>query len=322
MSGPKEEEVITYIITQIQALEYNDMETLEPSWVRSVLLTAGGPRQKLMMWVLSQLCPTEAAELATVPQHSLIHRILQSLSCMGICRLGDSDVIHGTAPAAAQLQFWCVCFDSISRLRQLSPGASKQRAESRAANLLLDHLAHSPHLQPTMREGGVRVVPADLKEKYRAWCRVRQNLPVADLLLDTQEHHSEAMEKYNTMDERWKLRLSTEEQREIQGSVCEAVSRLTKQQELLQGVYSSYIAPWTNSTTQLELPNTGPLIHEANIKLATLTQVLKSSEEASQRCEDLGEHEKTAARQGIHPSAIMSTLRSIVTRPSFAKSSV
>lgn len=55
--------------------------------------------------------------------------------------------------------------------------------------------------------------------------------------------------------------------------MCSSIADMSKQQELLQGAYSSYITPWITSTQQLELPNTGPLIHEANTKLATLTKV-------------------------------------------------
>lgn len=43
------------------------METLEPSWVQSVLLTAGGPRQNLLKWVLEQFSPAEAVEVRALP---------------------------------------------------------------------------------------------------------------------------------------------------------------------------------------------------------------------------------------------------------------
>lgn len=49
-------------------LEYPGMETLEPSWVQSVLLTAGGARLSLLMWVLGQFSPAEAAEVQALPQ--------------------------------------------------------------------------------------------------------------------------------------------------------------------------------------------------------------------------------------------------------------
>lgn len=62
-----EEFYCTFIL---QILQYKGIETLEQSWVRSVLLTPGSSRKNLMMWVLSYLCPTEAAVLPTAPEHT------------------------------------------------------------------------------------------------------------------------------------------------------------------------------------------------------------------------------------------------------------
>ncbi|XP_053652136.2 uncharacterized protein [Cherax quadricarinatus] len=266
----REEDILAGIITHLEYLSYNGLETMEPSWVRSVLLTAGVPRQSLMLWVLSQLVPTEAAEISTAPPHIHTQRILQCLSCMGICRSGDSEVIQGTAPAAAQLQFWQRCLDSISHVRRFSTSVKDQESESHSSSILLDQLADSPYLQPILKH--------------------------------------------------WKVQQTSTEQNELQANVCQGISDLSKQHELFQGVYSLYIAPWTTSNTQLELPNTGPLVHESNVKLTKLTQVLKRTEEASQRCEELGEQEKAVTRHSNHSSAITSTLHSLISQQSLAKS--
>lgn len=315
----REDDAITYIINQLEILEYKGLETLERSWVRSVLVTPGSPRKNLMMWVLSYLCPTEAADLPTVPEHTHTQRIMQSLSCMGICQPGDSEVIEGTAPPALQLKFWCMCLDSIWRLLQFLPLTSQQQAESNTADMLLDRLAHSPYLQPTLKEGGVSIIPGDLREKYRAWCKHGGHISYPDLLLERKDQVKSQLEKYNAMEERWKVRLSEEEHHQLQADVCQGLSGLSKQLDLFQGVYTAYIAPWTTSTKQLELPNTGPLVHESNSKLATITEIIKSMKEPSKRCEDLAEHEKSLARHTNHPSAITSTLHSILSKTTPAK---
>lgn len=66
---------------------------------------------------------------------------------------------------------------------------------------------------------------------------------------------------------------SAEEHQDLQTRVEAALSSLTKQQEVLRGVYTTYIAPWTASNTQLELPSTGPLVEQANSKLSSLVKV-------------------------------------------------
>nr|XP_053652135.1 uncharacterized protein LOC128702126 isoform X1 [Cherax quadricarinatus] len=316
----REEDILAGIITHLEYLSYNGLETMEPSWVRSVLLTAGVPRQSLMLWVLSQLVPTEAAEISTAPPHIHTQRILQCLSCMGICRSGDSEVIQGTAPAAAQLQFWQRCLDSISHVRRFSTSVKDQESESHSSSILLDQLADSPYLQPILKDGGTTVIPGDLREKYRMWCRYGQYIPVTDLLQDNHDQLNKQLEKYSAMEEHWKVQQTSTEQNELQANVCQGISDLSKQHELFQGVYSLYIAPWTTSNTQLELPNTGPLVHESNVKLTKLTQVLKRTEEASQRCEELGEQEKAVTRHSNHSSAITSTLHSLISQQSLAKS--
>lgn len=76
-----------------------------------------------------------------------------------------------------------------------------------------------------------------------------------------------------TLLQQWDQTLSDEEHQDLQNRVEAALSSLTKQQEVLQGVYSTYIAPWTASNTQLELPTTGPLVEQANSKLSSIVKV-------------------------------------------------
>ncbi|XP_042890644.1 uncharacterized protein LOC122265389 [Penaeus japonicus] len=311
MPRMKEDELLQHIIKYIDVLEYPGMETLEPSWVQSVLLTAGGARLSLLMWVLGQFSPAEAAEVQALPQSLQLQRILQTLSSFGVCRPGDTEIIEGNAPPGAQYRFWLGCLESIYNLRRFPPLPAHQHSESYAADSLMDQMSHSPHLQLILKEGGVNVVPGDQREKYRAWYKYSQRTPVSESLEATEEKLRECQKMYEATDNRWKAE-SPSNPKELQTKVCSSIADLCKQQELLQGVYSAYIAPWTTSTQQLELPNTGPLIHEANTKLATLTKVLKATQDASDRCEELSEREKAIMRHSTQPSSVTSTLHALV----------
>ncbi|XP_037772777.1 uncharacterized protein LOC119568377 [Penaeus monodon] len=313
MPRVKEEEMLQLIIKYIDVLEYPGMETLEPSWVQSVLLMAGGRRLNLLMWVLEQFSPAEAVEVQALPQTLQMQRILQTLSALGVCRPGDAEVIEGNAPPGTQYKFWLGCLESIYNLRRFPPLPAHQQSESYAADSLMDQMSHSPHLQLILKEGGVNVVPGDQREKYRAWCKYGQRIPISELLGETEEKLKECQKMYDAMDNRWKAE-SSSDPKELQTKVCSSIADLGKQQELLQGVYSAYIAPWTTSTQQLELPNTGPLIHEANTKLAALTKVLKATQDASNICEELAEREKAIMRHSTQPSSVTETLHTLVSQ--------
>ncbi|XP_045626019.1 uncharacterized protein [Procambarus clarkii] len=318
MLSPLEEADLACVIAQLEALKYNGLETLEPSWVHSVLVTPGAPRQSLLTWALIQLFPLEAAELATAPQHVHTPRILQCFSCMGICKAGDSDVIQGTAPAPAQLKFWRRCLDNVRNLQESTAFADDKRVEPQASNALLDQLAYSPHLQPILKGGGTSLIPGDLQEKYRTWCKYGQYIPLGDLLQDSHDQLAEQLKKYNNIEEQWKVKSFAEQQSDLHTDLNKQVPAFTKELGLFQGVYSLYIAPWTTSSTKLELPDTGPLVHDATGKLAKLIQALKSTEEALQKCEELGEQEKLLERHGNCPS-VTSSLQSLLTQPSLNK---
>lgn len=313
MSRVKDKEMLQHIIKYIDVLEYPGMETLEPSWVQSVLLTAGGPRQNLLKWVLEQFSPAEAVEVRALPQTLQMQRILQSLSALGVCRHGDTEVIEGNAPPAAQYKFWLGCLESIYNLRRFPPLPAHQHSESYAADSCMDQMSHSPHLELILKEGGVNVVPGDQREKYRAWCKYGQRTPISELLRQTEVKLKECQKMYEAMDNRWKAE-SILNPKELQTNMCSSIADMSKQQELLQGAYNSYITPWITSTQQLELPNTGPLIHEANTKLATLTKVLKAIQDASNMCEELAEREKAIMRHAMQPSSVTSTLHTLVSQ--------
>lgn len=69
------------------------------------------------------------------------------------------------------------------------------------------------------------------------------------------------------------MKCSEEEGQQLQLNISEAVKNLMQQQDLLQGVYTSYIAPWTTSRPQLELSDVGSLVHQSRGQLNTITQV-------------------------------------------------
>ncbi|XP_037772678.1 uncharacterized protein LOC119568293 [Penaeus monodon] len=256
MPRVKEEEMLQLIIKYIDVLEYPGMETLEPSWVQSVLLMAGGRRLNLLMWVLEQFSPAEAVEVQALPQTLQMQRILQTLSALGVCRPGDAEVIEGNAPPGTQYKFWLGCLESIYNLRRFPPLPAHQQSESYAADSLMDQMSHSPHLQLILKEGGVNVVPGDQREKYRAWCKYGQRIPISELLGETEEKLKECQKMYDAMDNRWKAE-SSSDPKELPTKVCSSIAILANSK---------------NYCKQLELPNTGPLIHEANTKLAALTK--------------------------------------------------
>ncbi|KAG0717226.1 hypothetical protein GWK47_054876 [Chionoecetes opilio] len=111
---------------------------------------------------------------------------------------------------------------------------------------------------------------------------------------------------------KWDEIPSAEEHHSLQASVEQALANLSKQQEVMQGVYSTYIAPWTTSTTHLELPTTGPLVEETESKLSSLVKALKTTEEILHNCEKLEEQEKAILKASHHPSCISTTLHSLV----------
>lgn len=323
-SQTAEEDLLERIVRLIEVLGYDGMETLDHKWVRSVLVSGGTERHNFMVWVVSQFCSTDAADLQMAPVQTHSQRILQSLSSMGVCKPGDADLIEGTAPPFNQLKFWRACLEKIGQLRQASNLRSR-RQDSFTSDMLLDHLAHSSYLNQILKDSGANVIPGDLRGKYRASYKYIKSIPLSEVLQESEEHLSESQERYKAVDKKWKTSSPVcangdDQNGEQQQNLCSTISGLNKQQDLFQGVYTSYIAPWTTSAPQLELPNTGPLVQEATAKLLNLTKVLKSMEEVSQRCEELAEQEKQMTRHVNHPPTIMSTLQSIVTLESNAKS--
>ncbi|KAG0722484.1 HAUS augmin-like complex subunit 7 [Chionoecetes opilio] len=301
-----------HIIAQLQELECDALETLEPQWVYSVLVSPGRPRQTLLKWVFARLCPSEYSNLSTVPPHVQEQKIFQSLTCMGICLPGDSNIVEGSAPEAAQLKFWRTCLDAIHHLHNFLQARDKRITEPHDASVLLARLAHSPHLLPTLRGGEASLVPEDLKDKYQAWCKQQKHSSVSESLRKVKEQLCEVQEKHKSFDKVWDEIPSAEEHHSLQASVEQALANLSKQQEVMQGVYSTYIAPWTTSTTHLELPTTGPLVEETESKLSSLVKALKTTEEILHNCEKLEEQEKAILKASHHPSCISTTLHSLV----------
>ncbi|KAK8386320.1 hypothetical protein O3P69_010770 [Scylla paramamosain] len=306
-----EDPTLQDIIRKLEALGCDELETLEPQWVYSVLVSPGRPRQNLLRWVIARLSPSEYSNLSSVPSHAQEQKILQILICMGICLPGDTDIIEGSAPEMTQIKFWRTCLDVIEHLQDFSQTRDKERIDPQVASLLLSHLALSPHLLPTLKEGEATLVPEDLKDKYHVWCKQQKHTPVSESLRKVKEQLSQEQEKHKYL-EKCEAIPSTEEHQSLQASVEKALSSLTKEQELLRGVYSTYIAPWTTSTAQLELPNTGPLVEEADSKLSTLVKALKTTEEILENCERLEEQEKAILKEVLHPSSITTTLHSLV----------
>ncbi|XP_045136940.1 uncharacterized protein LOC123519581 [Portunus trituberculatus] len=307
-----DDHTLLLIINKLQALGCDELETLEPQWVHSVLVSPGRTRQNLLRWVITRLSPSEYSKLSSLPNHAQEQKILQILICVGICLPGDTDIVEGSAPEVTQLKFWKTCLDVIEHLQDFSQPRHKERIDPQDADLLLSHLAHSSHLLPTLREE-VMLVPEDLQDKYHAWCRQQKHTPVSDSLRKVNEQLSREQEKHNYL-EKCKAIPSAEEHQSLQASVEKALSSLAKEQEVLRDVYSTHIAPWTTSSTQLELPNTGPLVEEADSKLSTLLKALKTSEEMLENCERLEEQKKAILREAQHPSSITTTLHSLVAK--------
>lgn len=55
-----------------QKLGYDGLDSFEPAWVQSVLVSGGGggPRHNLLQWVVQQLSASTAADLHRAPQHT------------------------------------------------------------------------------------------------------------------------------------------------------------------------------------------------------------------------------------------------------------
>ncbi|XP_050726473.1 uncharacterized protein LOC127003609 [Eriocheir sinensis] len=310
MTAAREED-LRLIIGRLEALGCNELETLEPHWVHSVLVSPGRPRQSLLMWVFAHLCPSEFDRLSSVPPLAHPQKILQSLICMGLCLPGDIDIIEGSAPEATQIKFWKTCLDTIHHLQNFSQPGKKETSDPQLASLLLSHLAHSPHLLPTLKGSETSLVPEDLLNKYHAWQRQRNHTPVSESLKKLENHLSEEKEKCKPL-EKWHETLSSEEHQHLQTSIEGALTSLTKQQEVLRSVHTTYIAPWTASNTQLELPTTGPLVEQAHSKLSSIIKDLKGTEEILQNCEELEEQKRTILKDTQHPSSIITTLHSLV----------
>ena len=62
--------MVNILLSFPQTLECDELDTLEPQWVRSVLVSPGRPRQNLLNWVFARLCPSEFSTLSTVPPHA------------------------------------------------------------------------------------------------------------------------------------------------------------------------------------------------------------------------------------------------------------
>lgn len=230
---------------------------------------------------------------------------------MGLCLPGDIDIIEGSAPEATQIKFWKTCLDTIHHLQNFSQPGKKETSDPQLASLLLSHLAHSPHLLPTLKGSETSLVPEDLLNKYHAWQRQRNHTPVSESLKKLENHLSEEKEKCKPL-EKWHETLSSEEHQHLQTSIEGALTSLTKQQEVLRSVHTTYIAPWTASNTQLELPTTGPLVEQAHSKLSSIIKDLKGTEEILQNCEELEEQKRTILKETQHPSSIITTLHSLV----------
>ncbi|XP_064116590.1 uncharacterized protein LOC135222433 [Macrobrachium nipponense] len=244
-----------------------------------------------------------------------IYEILQSFSSLGICKVGDSSLIEGTAPPLEQLKFWRGCLDKVWQVHHIT-GHGHLQKDSLISDRFLDHLANSKHLSVIQKDTGANVIPGHLREKYRANCKYVKSIPYDEVLLEAEEKLKELHNHCSSVDKKWKN--SPLITRDIDGAqqqqaLCDSISCVTKQQDLFQGVYSTYISPWTKSSSQLDLPDTGPTIHEATTKLYNLTVVLNSMEEVSQKCWELTEQGKQMRKHRNRPSPIMSMLQDIVT---------
>lgn len=60
---------------------------------------------------------------------------------------------QGSVPEATQLKFWKTSLDTIQHLQNFSQQGNKEVVDPQVASVLLTHLAHSPHLLPTLKVG-------------------------------------------------------------------------------------------------------------------------------------------------------------------------
>ncbi|XP_066969423.1 uncharacterized protein [Macrobrachium rosenbergii] len=312
----EEKILLAQIIRLIEKLHYDaELDSMEPGWIRSVLVEASPARHNLLVWVLSQFCPSDAEDLQSSLKQTHSQKILQSFSSLGICKVGDSSLIEGTAPPLEQLKFWRGCLDKVWQVHHVT-GHGHLQKDSLISDRFLDHLANSKHLSVIQKDTGANVIPGHLREKYRANYKYVKSIPYDEILLEAEEKLRELHNRCSSVDKKWKN--SPLITRDIDGAqqqqaLCDSISCLTKQQDLFQGVYSTYISPWTKSSSQLDLPDTGPTIHEATTKLSNLTVVLNSMEEVSQKCWELTEQGKQMTKHRNRPSTIMSMLQDIVT---------
>lgn len=58
---------------------------------------------------------------------------------------------QGSAPQATQIKFWKTCLDTIHHLQNFSQPGKKETSDPQLASILVSHLAHSPHLLPTLK---------------------------------------------------------------------------------------------------------------------------------------------------------------------------
>ncbi|XP_068244763.1 uncharacterized protein [Palaemon carinicauda] len=322
----EENRLLDEVIRLLEKLRYDTvLDSMEPSWVRSVLVEVGPARHNLLVWVHSQLCPTEAEELQASLKQTHFQKILESFTSLGICKPGDSGLIQGTAPPLDQLKFWRGCLHKVWQVHHVSSLGHSQK-DSIICDRFLDHLANSKHLSVIQKDSGANVIPGHLREKYRANYKYVKSIPHDSILLEAEENLKELQDRYSTVDKKWKNQpLITKDGgglQQQQETLCESVSCLIKQQDLFQGVYSTNISPWTKSSSQLELPDTGPVIHEATTKLSNLTAVLNSMEDVSRKSWELAEQGKELTKHRNRPSTITSMLQGIVTHEQNAKSTV
>ncbi|KAK7082131.1 hypothetical protein SK128_009275 [Halocaridina rubra] len=318
MQSRSETYLLERIIRLIEILGYNGMETLDPSWVRSVLVSNNdAPRQKFMIWIVTELCHSDGEALLLAPQQALSQKILQSLTTLGLCHDEDLELIEGKAPPLTQLKFWCACLEKVSHLRQVSARDSHLfHYKLSSCDVLIDHLAHSSRLNLILKNSAPNVIPGDLKKMYKQNCKSVRSLPLNKLLQETENELSVLRNQYESVDKQWKdvspVSVDVRDDDAAQQNLCKAVSALNTQLELFQGVYTSCVQPWIGSSPPLELPNTGPVIEHAATKLQEIIKALKSMEEVSQRCEDLEKMDTEIIKLIHNPATIRSALHNIV----------
>ncbi|KAF2348616.1 hypothetical protein FHG87_020627, partial [Trinorchestia longiramus] len=189
---------VDYIVQLLQLLQYSGVESTDDEWIKTLLFVRGEARCQLLLWLVRLIAPSADACSETWIERKDSHDlkgVLQLLSSLGLCRPTDVDVVSGTAPVPQQLRFWTLLVETACDKTSADPADGEKY--SRATDLLYT-LCTSTAMAHISNCEGSSVLPGDLQDKYRSWCRHNKNnkLPsLADRLHNTQQTLAETLQQ-------------------------------------------------------------------------------------------------------------------------------